>query len=447
MAQHPKRVPWQLSRRNLLIGGLAASVIAPRVARATSSTRPKNLIVCLAKGGWDTSFSFDPKVGNPYVEGPEVDRTENPADVEELRTYHENQQVLCNDLKRPAVSEFFQKWGHRAAVVNGMWTGSIVHQPCRIRLLTGTASSLKPDFSTIFGHVMGQAEPIGSIDFSGLGYAGHLAASTGTVGARSQLRALLDPDSAFRAPSWADYALPRVGLNSTEEGRIQALLAERAQAYAEVRGQGTHNTARVQDMLISLDRRQRLQEKGLDIAANLPLGEQPSFLLQSQLAVDLLEKGLCRAVTLQHFESWDTHKSNVLQHERYQDFFTTIVRMLDDLDGRGLLDSTLVCVMSEMSRTPKRNVGLGKDHWGHTSQILVGGGVRGGRTFGGTDDLAEAMHIDLASGEVVGGAQDSGEGALLKYDNMAAGVLSMLDVDPEPWFPSITPFTGACANA
>ena len=57
--------------------------------------------------------------------------------------------------------------------------------------------------------------------------------------------------------------------------------------------------------------------------------------------------------------------------------------LVDDLDQRGLLDSTLVIVMGEFGRTPRINKGLpndptpGRDHWGEVMSVLVaGGGLR-----------------------------------------------------------------------
>jgi hypothetical protein len=424
------------SRRNFLIASAAASVMAPRTIRAAGS-RPEHLIVIIAKGGWDTTFCFDPKWGSTIVEGPEVDSTGSPGDVEDLRDWH-NGQLLFNDQKRASVSKVFQDWGSQIAVIRGMWTGSIVHQPCRIRLLTGSTAGTNPDFATIFGFARGANEPIGSIDFSGLGYSGHLAASTGSVGHRSQLKALLDPQAMFQAPTWADYQLPLFQPTETEEDAIRHLIESRAQDFLLKRSDGGgFNDRRVDDLHISLDRRERLLAQGLDIAEPLPMGDEPSFALQANLAVDLLEKGLCRAVTLQHFFSWDTHKANVLQHERFDNMFAIIDTMLTDLQSRGLLEKTLVVVCSEMARTPRRNIGLGKDHWAHTSQLLIGGGVVPG-IYGGTDERTESLSIDYASGEVT-----NKTGELFKYDNFAAGILAHLDVDPSEWYPTITPFTAA----
>lgn len=60
--------------------------------------------------------------------------------------------------------------------------------------------------------------------------------------------------------------------------------------------------------------------------------------------------------------------------------------LLDDLDQRGLLDETLVAVGGEFGRTPKINATSGRDHWAHCyTQLLAGGGVRGGQVHGASD--------------------------------------------------------------
>ena len=53
--------------------------------------------------------------------------------------------------------------------------------------------------------------------------------------------------------------------------------------------------------------------------------------------------------------------------------------LLEDLDGRGLLDSTLVVVMGEMGRSPRVNAKAGRDHWPQCGFcLLTGGGIKPG---------------------------------------------------------------------
>ena len=65
--------------------------------------------------------------------------------------------------------------------------------------------------------------------------------------------------------------------------------------------------------------------------------------------------------------------------------------LITDLDQRGLLDETLVLVLSEHGRTPKLNnaKGGGRDHWSQAyTRCLAGGGVARGQVVGKTDKIA-----------------------------------------------------------
>src|SRR5690606_9255447 len=60
--------------------------------------------------------------------------------------------------------------------------------------------------------------------------------------------------------------------------------------------------------------------------------------------------------------------------------------LIRDLDQRGILKDTLVCVASEFGRTPKINGTAGRDHWPKVFSVaLAGGGIKGGFVFGRSD--------------------------------------------------------------
>ena len=72
--------------------------------------------------------------------------------------------------------------------------------------------------------------------------------------------------------------------------------------------------------------------------------------------------------------------------------------MLEDLEGRGLLDSTLVVVMGEMGRTPRVNAKAGRDHWPQCGFCLMaGGGTRAGVVHGASDKHAAYPASDPVS--------------------------------------------------
>ena len=96
---------------------------------------------------------------------------------------------------------------------------------------------------------------------------------------------------------------------------------------------------------------------------------------------------------------WDTHGNNFncLKENLLPEFDRAFSALIEDLADRHLLDETLLMVTSEMGRTPKigdpRSGGVrgaGRDHWTHClTDLLAGGGIRGGQTYGSSDRRAE----------------------------------------------------------
>jgi hypothetical protein len=88
--------------------------------------------------------------------------------------------------------------------------------------------------------------------------------------------------------------------------------------------------------------------------------------------------------------AWDTHvqQETRLKDELLPGFDLAYSALLNDLEARGMLDSTLVAVLTEHGRTPKLTAtpGGGREHWsGAYSILLAGGGVRRGHLLGATD--------------------------------------------------------------
>jgi uncharacterized protein DUF1501 len=86
---------------------------------------------------------------------------------------------------------------------------------------------------------------------------------------------------------------------------------------------------------------------------------------------------------------WDAHKDLVFNHEKMCGHTDQpIAALLQDLKQRGLLDSTLVVWGSEFGRLPMSQSGNGRDHNPHGFTMwFAGGGVKGGRIVGETDEL------------------------------------------------------------
>ena len=90
------------------------------------------------------------------------------------------------------------------------------------------------------------------------------------------------------------------------------------------------------------------------------------------LARRLIERGIS-FVQLSH-SNYDTHNENFDFHfEQVGEFDRPFATFIADLADRGLLDSTLVVVLSEFGRTPNINLYLGRDHWSRAWSVLAGG--------------------------------------------------------------------------
>jgi len=112
----------------------------------------------------------------------------------------------------------------------------------------------------------------------------------------------------------------------------------------------------------------------------------PAWSQRILLARRLVEAGV-RLVTVD-LRWWDTHVEGI---ESMRDGFATrwdqaYTALIEDLEQRGLLDSTLVLAWGEFGRTPQLNAKNGRDHWpGVFSAALAGGGIQGGRVVGASD--------------------------------------------------------------
>jgi uncharacterized protein (DUF1501 family) len=91
------------------------------------------------------------------------------------------------------------------------------------------------------------------------------------------------------------------------------------------------------------------------------------------------------------YDCWDTHTRNfaILRENKLPFLDQTYSALLEDLEHRGLLDETLVVIMSEMGRTPKINGNAGRDHWTFCYSVLfAGAGIQGGTVYGASDASA-----------------------------------------------------------
>lgn len=124
------------------------------------------------------------------------------------------------------------------------------------------------------------------------------------------------------------------------------------------------------------------------------------------MARRLIERGT-RYVTINHFDTvfniacWDMHSNGGSLNNTYKDYEYLLcpqldqafTGLIDDLEDRGLLEETVVAVLSEFGRTPKINGNGGRDHYPPAwTNFLCGGSIKGGQVIGSTDRIGAAPH-------------------------------------------------------
>jgi hypothetical protein len=132
------------------------------------------------------------------------------------------------------------------------------------------------------------------------------------------------------------------------------------------------------------------------------------------LARRLVEAG-CRFVSIENGH-WDTHRENTrsLRDLLVPSVDRAIPALLNDLQQRGLLESTLVVVTSEFGRTPRINTMAGRDHWPNAfSIVMAGAGLKTGGAIGATDKIGASV-TDKA----------------ITPADMATTILTVLGIDP-----------------
>ncbi len=145
------------------------------------------------------------------------------------------------------------------------------------------------------------------------------------------------------------------------------------------------------------------------------------------LARRLVEHGI-RFVEVS-FGSWDTHVANFINTPRLCDTLDRAMStLITDLEGRGLLDDTMIVLTSEFGRTPKINQNQGRDHYPVFSVVVAGGGIKGGQKYGSTDK---------------DGAQVAADKVTPQDLNATIGYALGLPLDQVVYSPSKRPFTVA----
>ena len=99
---------------------------------------------------------------------------------------------------------------------------------------------------------------------------------------------------------------------------------------------------------------------------------------------------------------WDNHSDifPTLQNQKLPELDKSMSALIDDLNNRGLLDTTAIVWMGEFGRTPNINGNSGRDHWARSWSAVVGGaGFKRGVVVGETSQDGKEVVSESYSSE------------------------------------------------
>lgn len=362
-----------LSRRTLLGAGggaLMMSSIARRLAMAdetgvTDPAKPKSVILLWLQGGPSQLETFDPHPGGAYG-----------GDVSAIKTSVSGLQI--SDLLPQTAEQM-----HLASLIRSVISKEGDHERAVYNIKTGYRPdpTLKhPSVGAVLCHAdQGGADIPRHISIVPNGFPGR----GGYLGA------------AFDAFKIYDPAQPVPDISrSVSEPRFEQRIAD---LYDVVEREFQRGRLRQLETTKTLHR--TVTEGALRMMSSQQLGafdvsSEPKQVLESfgdspfgrgvLAATRLIEVGArCVEVSL---GGWDSHITNhSLQSSACEKLDPALSALLQRLEERELLDSTLVVCGGEFGRTPSINPAEGRDHWPHGFSVLLAGcGIRRAGLYGET---------------------------------------------------------------
>lgn len=232
---------------------------------------------------------------------------------------------------------------------------------------------------------------------------GHIVISPNGSGARSA-------DSAYLGPKYASVTLD--GAKPPQFSERPESLAENASICANDLRRQINDRFALRRRTAQTDAYTQSFEQGLELMKQREVFDitkesqkdqerygSHAFGRHCLLARRLVESGVTY-VRVTH-TNYDTHCDNFNFHlEQVGEFDGPFATLVTDLADRGLLEHTLIVVLSEFGRTPTINANYGRDHWGKAWSICLGGaGIHRGVVIGETNENGTAVK----SREVDGG--------------------------------------------
>lgn len=362
--------------RRAFLGGMGASVLSmagltsPAAAKELARQQKRVLVIFLS-GGVSQLETWDPKPG-----------TDTGGPFKTIATSVPGTHI-CELLPNTA------KHMHRMSLIRGINTAEDEHGRGATIMLTGRRTEPGLEYPHL-GAVTAKLLTTGKEALPG-----HIQITPNGGGFSKQDAAFLGPR--FASVAVADGKPPadlfRPAALSTEADRQREALRQKLnQRFAQSR-----RSAQTEAYTESYDQAAKFITKGdvFSLSSEDPkLADRygrHDFGRHLLLARRLLEEGVS-FVKVTH-TNYDTHHENFDFHiEQLGEFDRPFATLLEDLSERGMLESTLVIVMSEFGRTPRINDRYGRDHWSKAwSVALAGCGLKPGSVVGKTNANGTAV--------------------------------------------------------
>ena len=119
------------------------------------------------------TYCMDPRLTTCSIHGPDFDPSDRRAcdgvvAGETIETFSSGGlRIMLNQMRRPAVGQFFQQNADQTVVINGISVGSIVHEECRHRIATGNRDRSAADMGTLTAVSFGGMSTLPYLDLTG----------------------------------------------------------------------------------------------------------------------------------------------------------------------------------------------------------------------------------------------------------------------------------------
>ncbi len=344
-------------------GGLGV-FSAPAIAKQLTSDQ-KRIVVFNMAGGLSQLESWDPKpgtaTGGPFRAIP----TSVPG-------------IHISELLPDTARQM-----HHLCLVRGVNTSEDDHGKGQYLMLTGRRQTPASDYPQIGAVAAKALQPVEST------LPGYILITPGGGGGRGN-------DSAYLGPKYSSVQLGNGNppQNTVRPGSIPSDSESARQDFRRHVNEKfllRRRTAISEAFTYSFEQAQQLmqQREVFDVskepAKDAERFGKYDFGRHCLLARRLLEKGVT-FVQVTH-SNYDTHNENFNFHiEQLGEFDRAFACFVNDLAERGMLDSTLIVVLSEFGRTPGINQHQGRDHWSKSwSVCLAGCRIPRGAVYGKTN--------------------------------------------------------------